>query len=222
MNLSVLSILFILLTIGCIYAGIRKGMMTILYVAFSWVFVLWFISTATPYVIDYIEANTHVASNLNEKITERIQLRYDSSEEEEPGSGEDNILKLLPRKTREEIKTSMQNTVDQLIGVVANELTDIVLKILATGITILISVLIIWLGSKLVAIIGHLPLIRGVNKGLGFVAGFVEALLIIWAILYVAECFPTTILGSYIVNHSQDNVIMVWLCTNNFIRTILS
>lgn len=221
MTINVLLILFAILTVVCIGAGIKKGMLTIIYGAVSWIFVFWFIATASPFVQDYIYDKTEIAISVNEKIFEKLEVRYDHSEEEEAGTGTESVLKLVPSSVRNQLRQSVHESVQAFLTAVSNELTGYVVKGIAVVLSIIIAIIVVWIAGILVKGLGSVPGLRTVNKTLGFAAGFVQAILIIWTIMYVAECFSTTLIGGYIVENSIDNKILSPIYEMNLIRTIL-
>ena len=221
MEINVLLILFAILTVICIAAGIRKGMLTILYGACAWVFIFWFINTAAPYTQDFLRENTQIETNINENLCKRLEIRYENSEEEEVGSGREEVLKLVPTSVREELRQSVQDSVDLLISSVAKELTDIAMKGIATILTIIIGLILIWAGSVIVNGVAKVPGLKQVNKWLGFAAGILEAILIIWTILYVAECFPSTAVGQFVLTKTEESEIITLIHDHNLIKVIL-
>ena len=216
-----LLIIFLILLAVCVIQGLRKGVIKIVFGLISWVFLIWFINIATPIINQEIYLNTEIAENINETITLHLQERYDKSEEKEQGSGLENITSVLPSSLTEKIDESIQNSVNEVIYVIADELTATALKGISILIAFIIGSIIIFIIGKILEAIGRLPGLKSVNKLIGCLAGVVEALLIIWFVMFIADCFPATTLGGFVINNSENDELLSIIYSNNLIENII-
>ena len=205
----------------CVIHGARRGMITIIYGIAAWAFLFWFISFGKPVISDAIYDNTQIAVTINEKITENLSKKYYDSEVETPGTGMVAMTKSLPKIVTDGITEEISNSVQSVIVFVANELTGLAVNGISIVVTLIAGYVIVFLGSKLVRMIGGLPLLRGPNMVLGIAAGVLEASLIIWIIMYVADFFPTTTFGVFVIGNSTSSEFLKVLYENNIIKMIL-
>ena len=72
-----------------------------------------------------------------------------------------------------------------------------------------------------VDIIAKLPVIRTMNRFLGFITGLIQGLLAVWAVFVLAEFLSATSFGIWINTMSQSNEYVKFLYENNFIRDMI-
>lgn len=72
-----------------------------------------------------------------------------------------------------------------------------------------------------VDLIAKLPVIRTMNRFLGFFAGIAQGLLVVWAVFILAEFFASTSFGVWINSMSQSNEYVKFLYDNNLLRNVI-
>lgn len=221
MNINFLLVIFGILLLFCIVRGARKGMLRILFGMVAWIALIIFVNYCSPVVADLIKNNSGVSTQLETVIDSNLHTKYEKSEEEKAGSGEEAILSILPEKIRTDIENTVHSSIDNLIKVVAEELAFVAIKGIATVLVIAIGILLIVILDKLLKGLGFIPGIRDVNKFFGIVAGAFEGILIIWIIMYIADCFPTSEFGRYVLSNSQADQILIFVYKNNLIERII-
>ena len=83
---------------------------------------------------------------------------------------------------------------------------------------ILIATRFIFIAFK---IVDKLPLIGGINRAIGAVAGFVKGMVIVWIIFACVAMTVTTSFGQEIVQAIYASPLLIWLYENNLILTLL-
>ena len=214
-------IIFLLILLYCLINGARKGVIRIVFGLIAWAFVLWFINFSIPYISDAIYSNTTISQDIKDNIDEHLHETYSDSESEDEGSGNDAILALIPSSLQEMAQEQMQSSIDAAISVIAEELTTTAIQGIATLIGVIIAILIVFLVGKLVNLIGLIPGLKEVNRFFGAFAGLLEAALIIWFILYIADCFPTSAFGEFILNGVNGDEMLTYIYDHNLIKTIV-
>lgn len=90
---------------------------------------------------------------------------------------------------------------------------------------IFVLFIILRFGAKVIVtsadLIAKLPVIRTMNRFLGFFAGVIQGLLIVWAVFIFAEMFHGTSWGTWINSMSQTNPYMKYLYDNNILRSMI-
>lgn len=214
-------IICILIMFACFIAGTHRGMLKIIYGIIAWVFVFWFVNFANPYVLEALNEHTNIEVVINEKITERLELKYEESEKEEEGSGKMAVYNIIPLTLRESFNEIVKDSVDKFIETVASAFTDLAMKGVAAVLSIILAYLIIWLIGKILILVNFMPGLNQVNRLLGGITGLLEGLLIIWIIMFVADMFPTSLIGQVVVENVSSNEILLTIYDNNFIKLLL-
>mgnify|MGYP002515945728 CR=1 FL=1 len=71
-------------------------------------------------------------------------------------------------------------------------------------------------------IISSIPVIRGVNKLLGFGVGVLEVVLLIWVAFIIIVAFAFGGVSSYILDSIKENELLVWLFQNNYLADVMA
>lgn len=213
-NLEFFNITFIVaisILIGLSCRGYKRGILYVIFGVISIIFMVLFTSFTEPIVTQFIRDNTPVEENLHDLIVEDLNKRSEELAVNNGGSGVNVFINSLPVS----LGTKINETKDHAKNVVIESTADALCYRAMTGIssilTMIAGIVIVLTVRAIVLAIGHVPLIRGVNKFLGFITGFAEGIMVIWVILFFASRFVSSTLGHAII---ED-------CSNNFILTIL-
>ena len=221
MEINYLLVIFGIILLISIIRGATKGMLRIVFGIVAWVMLILFVNYGSTYVHDYINVNTQIPVVVQEKINERLHDKYTLSEEEQAGTGEDAVLFSVPARIRNKVMETVRNSVEETITLIALELTDAAIKGISTIICVVAGILLLIIIDKLLKLIGLVPGIHGFNRTLGIVAGLLEGLLIIWLLMYIADCFPTTTYGEFIHEYTESSQILLVLKETNIIARII-
>jgi len=196
-------------------------MLRILYGIIGWVFLICFVNYASIFVEDYITDSTEIPTIVQEHISKYLNDRYETSEQEEVGTGEDEVMKIVPFYIKEKLKENIQETVNDTILLISQELTASAIKGISTIISVVAGILIIVIIGKVINLLGIVPGIREANKLLGLAAGFFEGMLITWLIMYIASCFPASLLGQFVIENAERDQMLYFIYQNNLIAKII-
>ena len=221
MEINYLLVIFAIILLISVIRGATKGMLRIVFGVVSWIMLILFVNYGSTYVHDYININTQIPYVVQEKINERLHDKYTVSEEEEAGTGENAVLNSVPTTIRNKVLETVRNSVEETLTAIAVELTDAAIKGISTIICVVAGILLLFLIDKLLKLVGLAPGIHEVNKTLGIVAGLLEGLLIIWLLMYIADCFPTTTYGEFIHEYTESSQILIMLKEFNIIARII-
>jgi len=221
MKVNFLLILFAIILLYCIMHGARRGMFRIIFGLLSWVLLICFVNYGTPFVGDIIKNNTGIHIKVEQIIDSNLHTRYESAEDQEKGSGEDAVMALVPKAIKDKIEDSVQTSIDNTIKLIAEELTDAAIHGIAVILVITLGLLVILIIDRLLKGLGFIPGIKDVNKLLGMLAGAFEGLLVIWLILFIADCFPASEYGSFVLDNTQKDQMLIFIYQNNLIEQII-
>jgi uncharacterized membrane protein required for colicin V production len=214
-------IAFLILMLVCILRGLHKGMLSIVFGMISWIFIIWFINFTFGEVSNYLHESTNIPVFVQESIAGNLTKKYEASETEKEGTGEDAMLKIVPASIKDKIDEGIHNTVESTISFISKELSDTAIRGISIIISMLVGALVVFLLRRLIFYIGRVPGIRGVNRTLGFAAGFLEGMLITWLIMYLADCFPTTDWGHYVLDNIAVDPLLTHVYQMNVITRII-
>ena len=205
----------------CIIRGARKGILKILYGMISWILLLWFVNTACGYISDYLNVGTPLPTVIQDHIFTNLNDKYQNTEAIENGTGMDAVMKLIPEPLKLSINETIHNSVEATIHAITMELSETAIKGISIIISVILGVLILFILDKVINLLGNLPGIYSANTVLGIVAGLVEGILLTWLCMYLADCFPTTVFGQFIISNCEANDIMNYIYQINFIEQII-
>lgn len=106
-------------------------------------------------------------------------------------------------------------------GYMDHEILRTVLGIVCLTIAILVYKITDFILSSL-KIISAIPVIRGMNKLLGFGVGVLEAVLLIWALFLIIVAFEFGDISNYILTDIRENAFLSYLFHNNYLADLLS
>lgn len=106
-------------------------------------------------------------------------------------------------------------------GYMDHETMRTVLGVVCLTIAVLVYKITDFILSSL-KIISIIPVIRGINKLLGFGVGVIEAVLLIWALFLIIVAFEFGGISSYILAAVKENLFLTYLFQNNYLADVLS
>ena len=218
-------ILFLLIMFGIGYnTGLLKILVTLAATVAAIVLSLVLVSPVESF-IKKTPVYESVKKQMSGYVSKYIEEGVDASSEE---LQKDAIKELkLPSVIKD--KLAKDYTADKRLkmGVttvsdyVATSLTDILVRAVAIIIIYIIVHVAITVVMVALGIITRLPIIKGVNKWLGGVAGLAEAVVILWILCFVLTACGGTAAGGKILEAVSSNEILNFIYSNNPIMKFL-
>ena len=221
MDINYLLIVIAIIMLFFVVRGARRGMMRIVFGVLAWVFLICFVNYSSNMIGFYLSNSTSLPYTIEESLVTHLTEKYTYSEEVEAGSGEDALLSMVPTSIKDEITQSVQNSIDTTIRLIATELTDAAINGISTILAVLAGILLIFLLDKIIKGIGLVPGIKDVNRLLGLIAGFVEGMMAVWLLMYIASCFPTSAIGQFVICNAEKDQLLYFVYQNNIIARII-
>ena len=106
-------------------------------------------------------------------------------------------------------------------GYMEHETLRTILGIVCMTVAILVYKIADFILSSL-KLISSVPVLRGVNKLLGFGVGVLESVLLIWAIFIVIVSFEFGGISNYILTQMRENALLTWLFKNNYLADMMA
>lgn len=186
----------------------------------------------SPRVCEFLQQETplpgHIQAKVEEIVWEQIELRQqdgitleqlglESFVEELP------FLPALKDAVMDNAQFQMQaaqetERIVSCIGEVVSEKVVIMIGYVATFVVVFVALRIL---AFLLDIIGHLPLIHGINKLTGLAAGLVEGLIVVWLFGIVLTVIGTTELGQSAARCIQESRFLSVIYGYNLLQEIL-
>lgn len=221
MDFNILFFICVSIMIISIYRGASKGMLRIVFGIIAWIFLIIFINYGSNILANYISTTTDIPTTVHASIADHLAEKYTESEAKEAGTGEEAVMVMIPKSIKDNIEEEVRSSIEATISAIAEELTDAAIKGISTIMALIIGIILIIIIDKLIKAIGLVPGLRDVNRLLGFVAGFAEGVLIIWAMMYIATCFPTSTFGQFVLTNVEKDELLYFVYQNNLITRII-
>lgn len=202
--------------------GLKKGFLkTVLSMAAMLAAVL-IVIWVTPKVEDFLRESTTVRTYVTDKVvsalTERQQMESETSIDE---MNIPDIWKSALKKHNNE-ETYQVLGVSALHEYVGAYLGELVIQVIA----FLLSLLVVSIGIHLlffaVDIVGHFPVVHGVNKMAGFLLGLVRGILLLWIFYMVLTVFSHYSWSQNLLSQVQESGFLTLLYDHNLFIRLLS
>ena len=216
--------LVLLVLVCCAIYGYTKGFLRIVFSLVAWVIVLVFVSWATPHVSQWIQENTTIYEKIEAACEESVRRAAQGKMEEGAVEqyGEAGELGLdLPESVMAQIVSGASGAADTVLaetGVYAG-----IAQSLAgfTFVTVLIlSWILVHVISALLGIVSHIPILKGVNRFTGMLAGLMQGLLIVWIAFYIVALCSAGETGRVIVSYINQSAFLKELYENNILLSL--
>lgn len=235
----VLIIVLLVLAI-CIISGYIKGALRMAYSLVSWIIVLAFVSWATPHVSLYLLENTSIHEQIETRCEETMRQ---SANEQIENAQSQKKAELTEQMEKEELLAELgvnipdfllEGILEKTTGAtedfleesgaytkVAESLANFVVEGIAFLLTLVTAWLLVHIISRMLGIVSRIPVIKGVNRLLGVVAGAIYGLLLVWLGFYVVALGSAGETGQIIVSYIYQSPFLIFLYENNFVLTMI-
>lgn len=222
-----LLILTVLFVAANVVWGFYRGFLRVIYSMVAWIVILVAVSWLSPYVANYLTEhtglNTYIEEGCNQKLHEWADAKKQENQKEVKEHGNDaGLPEIILQKL-----TGESEVADQLLEDtgVYEAITQKLVQMTIQGIAYIIVFVLILIATRIILIafkiVDKLPLIGGINRSIGAVAGFVKGMVIVWIVFAGVAMTATTSFGQEIVRAIYASPLLIWLYENNLILTLL-
>ena len=219
--------LVLLVLVCCAIYGYTKGFLRIVFSLVAWVIVLVFVSWATPHVSQWIQENTTIYEKIEAACEESVRRAAlgkmeEGAAEQYGGAGELG----LPESVMAQIVSGASGAADTVLaetGVyagIAQSLAGFIVQGIAFVTVLILSWILVHVISALLGIVSHIPILKGVNRFTGMLAGLMEGLLIVWIAFYIVALCSTGETGRVIVSYINQSAFLKELYENNILLSL--
>lgn len=218
--------------------GYYKGLLRIAYSLVAWGIVLVAVAWATPHVTSYIMENTKLyegvetqcAAFVRRSADERMEKMQEKKAEELEAHAENGLADLGIRLPESLLDTILEGSVGgtdaflEEYGIyekAAASLADFVIQGIAFLIALVFAGVLVHVLSQMIGIASHIPIIKGVNRFLGFFLGGIYGVFVVWLGFYVVALLGAGEKMQTVISYIYANPFLTWLYENNLVLTFI-
>jgi uncharacterized membrane protein required for colicin V production len=228
-----LIVVLLLLALSIVH-GYRKGLLRILFSMASWILLLVFVAWFKPYVNTYLTEHTSVYEKVENHCQEAVrqsskkQLGNAAEGQADESGAQLAALGLnLPDNVLNMVAEGSANAADSILeesGVysrIATGMADFVMEGISFFAALVVGWLFLHVISRMLGIVSHIPIVKGVNRFLGMFAGGIYGLVIVWVVFYIIALCSTSEIGSRLVSYIYASPFLTGLYQNNVVLTFI-
>lgn len=229
MNINYLFVATVLLFLICIVNGYRKGFLRIVISLLGIILAIVAVTFVSPHISDYLINHTKTYDVVKQKVIDVFQddnSKLDNSIPEnqtltiESYDLPDIIKNTLIKNNTSEMYQSLMVTIFE--DYIAGYLAKIIINAISFIGLFLMLMIFLWFVLFSADIIAKIPIISGVNKILGAVAGLIKALIIVWIFFFVVLIFFGNNIGNVMIAEVRDSVFLTMLFNLNVLLQLIS
>lgn len=219
MNWLILFVLAILIFYA--YTGVRRGLIKTVFVMFSTIVALILTGMIAPNISKSVQKNDKIIALVSENIEKVIDFSDMGSKTSEEVDFIDKLT--LPSSMKNALLEN--NTVDMYKAMAVNNfksyISNYLTRTMINAVVFIFVFFAIKIGlmvlSKTLDLISKLPILNGLNKTAGLIAGLLHGTIIIWIGCIIINIFISTSLGQYMYGQISSSVILSLIYNNNLL-----
>ena len=213
MNWLLLLVLAIILVNGLI--GMKKGLIKVVFSMVSMFLAMVLTALISPTVTGMLSNNDTIYTYVSDKVEQMV----DANEEQVDSSNEDSFIEnlRLPKSIKETLVENRDKGMSNFKGYITESISKIILKAAGFVLTFIVSLILIWVLSKVLDIISKLPVLNQINKSAGLIAGLVHGLILVWIFFAIITVFGGTGFGQSALAAVEESVILSFVYDKNFL-----
>lgn len=216
-----LEILVIIIIAGYTLNGRRRGFIKTVFTLFSTIIALLLTMWLSPMVNKEVQKNEKIMSFVNNKVEKVVEFSKTNDKTSEQMNFIDKLF--LPGPIKNALKEN--NTGDVYAAMAVNSfeeyITGTISRIIINAsvfiIVMLLVMIILGIISKALDIISKLPLINGLNKTAGLLAGLIHGIVIAWIGFIILTMFSSTNIGKTMFLLINESKFLTMLYDNNLL-----
>ncbi|MBO4902789.1 MAG: CvpA family protein [Lachnospiraceae bacterium] len=229
MDWNYLLIAVLALFVICVIQGYQKGFLRIAISLVGIVLVIAAVFILSPYVSDFLINKSGAYDSLKGKVEsvfadDNAKLDNTIPENQELTIESYELPQLLKNALKQNNTDEVykQLMVDIFEDYISGYLSRLILKASSfIGVFVVLSI-VLWLALKSADLIAKIPIIKGFNKFLGLVAGFINALVITWIFFIVVVMFLGNETGGKLMEEIYRSPILTFLFNENILMKYLT
>ena len=211
--------------------GFRRGLLRVLFSLVSVVVLIGLITFATPYVSQFIADHTQIDSVISENISTKIRNSAEAAADSAINNQKEGLEAVgisLPEVLEKNVfDKGIQGAEQAVAGTgiyeqAGDQMAGIIIAIVSFLIALIFACIIVWLIGKATDVVNKIPVIKGINRFLGFFAGGLEGFIIVWLFFMFVSIISGSRLGQDLIQNINNNDFLVFLYDHNAVLAIVS
>lgn len=234
-----LLIIVVLLLALCVVNGYRKGFLRMMYSMVSWVIMFALVTWATPYINTFLRDNTSIYQTIavycEQQIREKTEKQIEQEAAAVPGEAADETQPADLTKLGVKLPDSVMNNISEKTADLAGKaldasgiyaqvsvgMADFILNGISFFIAFAVGMIVLHFFSEILGIVSRIPIIRGINKYLGTVAGAIYGFVVVWIVFYVIALCGTSEVGGALISYIYESPFLTYIYENNLIVALI-
>lgn len=216
-----LAILVIVILAGYTLNGRRRGFIKTVFTLFSTIIALLLTMWISPMVNKEIQKNEKIMNFVNNKVEKVVDFSKTNDKTSEQMNFIDKLFLPAPIKnTLKENNTGdvyVAMAVDNFNEYITGSISRIIINAAVFILVMLIVMITLGILSKTLDIISKLPIINGLNKTAGLLAGFIHGIIIVWIGFIILTMFSSTSIGKTMFLLINESHFLTVLYDNNLL-----
>ena len=193
----------------------EKGLIKVVFSMVSMFLAMVLTALISPTVTGMLSNNDTIYTYVSDKVEQMV----DANEEQVDSSNEDSFIEnlRLPKSIKENLVENRDKGMSNFKGYITESISKIILKAAGFVLTFIVSLILIWVLSKVLDIISKLPVLNQINKSAGLIAGLVHGLILVWIFFAIITVFGGTGFGQSALAAVEESVILSFVYDKNFL-----
>jgi uncharacterized membrane protein required for colicin V production len=220
-----LLIIVIILAVNTLI-GLKVGFIKTVFSLFSMLLAITLTTWISPLVNDFMRGNDKIYNTITSKVDQFLSM-----EEEEVKSNEEietieglrlpqSLKDSLIENNNKEIYKAL--AIDNFKDYINNYLAGVIVNALSFVITFFVIMAFLWALCIALDLISKLPLLNGVNKTAGLLAGLLHGLVIVWVFFLIITVFGGTKIGQQALEMIGESEILSFIYNNNLLLKFIT
>lgn len=224
MNIMLLIIVIILAVNTLI--GLKVGFIKTVFSLFSMLLAITLTTWISPLVNDFMRGNDKIYNTITSKVDQFLSMddeEVKSNEEIETIEGlrlPQSLKDSLIENNNKEIYKAL--AIDNFKDYINNYLAGVIVNALSFVITFFVIMAFLWALCIALDLISKLPLLNGVNKTAGLLAGLLHGLVIVWVFFLIITVFGGTKIGQQALEMIGESEILSFIYNNNLLLKFIT
>lgn len=205
--------------------GYWRGFIRVIFSLVALVVMALLVSWLSPYMNRFLQEYTSLEERIQSRcvamIREMAQDEVQENAQEQLEKAESQGELKLPAEWSRQLARKSAGALDQALentGIyqeAGTYLADMILGGISFVVTFLLVAIIIKIIIHLLDLVARLPILKGINRILGAVAGLAEGLLVVWALLFIVTLACTSQWGQQAIASIQESEFLTFLYQHN-------
>lgn len=219
--MNLLEILVIIIIAGYTLNGRRRGLIKTVFTLFSTIIALLLTMWISPMVNKEVQKNEKIMSFVNNKVEKVVEFNKTNDKTSEQMNFIDKLF--LPSPIKSALKENNTGdvyaamAVNSFEGYITGTISRIIINAAVFIIVMLLVMIILGIISKALDLISKLPLINGLNKTAGLLAGLLHGIIITWIGFIVLTMFSSTNIGKTMFLLINESKFLTMVYDNNLL-----